>query len=223
MRALAAELERRSDFRLEQGGGMITGRATFAGAAPEAARRPAQASRRPAVRVPAAGGSPRDLRAHDSGRGPSPPSPWWRNATSPPSPVRRAPSLPRRRHHRRPARRRSHAHPALNATFGSGELVPLTPLRPGLRGTGPARARGAGRFATQPRARLHELAAEVERLVDAGHAGTMAPEDLRGGSFTITRRPAARRRAARPRFLNTPQVAILGVHRVARAACGSRG
>jgi pyruvate dehydrogenase E2 component (dihydrolipoyllysine-residue acetyltransferase) len=59
-----------------------------------------------------------------------------------------------------------------------------------------------------------QLAAEVERLVESGRAGTLAPEDLRGGSFTITDARRLGGLLATP-LLNTPQVAILGVHRVA--------
>ena len=35
-------------------------------------------------------------------------------------------------------------------------------------------------------ASLDELAAEVERLAEAARAGTLAPEELRGSTFTVT-------------------------------------
>jgi pyruvate/2-oxoglutarate dehydrogenase complex dihydrolipoamide acyltransferase (E2) component len=59
-----------------------------------------------------------------------------------------------------------------------------------------------------------ELAAEAERLVGSGRAGTLAPGDLRGGTFTITDARRLGGLFATP-LLNTPQVGILGVHRVA--------
>jgi pyruvate dehydrogenase E2 component (dihydrolipoyllysine-residue acetyltransferase) len=105
------------------------------------------------------------------------------------------------------------AHPALNATFDQDELVlhdrcDLGYAVQGLHGlVVPVIRDAAARSA-------HDLAAEVERLVDAGRAGTLAPEDLRGGSFTITDARRLGGVLATP-LLNTPQVAILGVHRVA--------
>ncbi len=59
-----------------------------------------------------------------------------------------------------------------------------------------------------------QLAAEAERLVEAGRAGTLTPEDLRGGTFTITDARRLGGLFATP-LLNTPQIGILGVHRVA--------
>ena len=60
---------------------------------------------------------------------------------------------------------------------------------------------------------VEEIGAEIRRLADAAHAGTLAPEDLRGGTFTVT---SAGRSAGlfTTTLLNHPEVAILGVHRV---------
>ncbi|HEY4412131.1 MAG TPA: dihydrolipoamide acetyltransferase family protein [Gaiellaceae bacterium] len=60
---------------------------------------------------------------------------------------------------------------------------------------------------------LHELDADVRRLAEAAHAGTLAPEDLRGGTFTVT---SAGRSAGlfTTTLLNFPEVAILGIHRI---------
>ncbi|MGZ5386572.1 MAG: dihydrolipoamide acetyltransferase family protein [Solirubrobacterales bacterium] len=105
------------------------------------------------------------------------------------------------------------AHPALNATLEEGELVQHDRCDVGYAVQGPHGlvvpvVRDA---AARP---THALAAEVERLVEAGRAGTLAPEDLRGGSFTITDARRLGGLLATP-LLNTPQIAILGVHRVA--------
>jgi pyruvate dehydrogenase E2 component (dihydrolipoyllysine-residue acetyltransferase) len=64
---------------------------------------------------------------------------------------------------------------------------------------------------------LDELDADVRRLAESAHAGTLAPEELRGGTFTVT---SAGRSAGlfTTTLLNHPQVGILGVHRVADRA-----
>jgi len=60
---------------------------------------------------------------------------------------------------------------------------------------------------------LEELDSDVRRLAEAAHAGTLAPEDLRGGTFTVT---SAGRSAGlfTTTLLNHPEVAILGIHRI---------
>jgi pyruvate dehydrogenase E2 component (dihydrolipoamide acetyltransferase) len=105
------------------------------------------------------------------------------------------------------------AHPDLNATLEGGELVRHERLDLGYAVQGrdglvvpvirDAAARTEG-----------ELAAEVERLVEAGRAGKLTPSELRDGTFTITDARRLGGLLATP-LLNTPQVAILGVHRVA--------
>ena len=60
---------------------------------------------------------------------------------------------------------------------------------------------------------IEELDADARRLGEAAHAGSLAPEDLRGGTFTVT---SAGRSAGlfTTTLLNHPEVAILGVHRI---------
>jgi len=60
---------------------------------------------------------------------------------------------------------------------------------------------------------LDELDADVRRLAEAAHAGSLAPDELRGGTFTIT---SAGRSAGlfTTTLLNHPEVAILGIHRI---------
>jgi len=64
---------------------------------------------------------------------------------------------------------------------------------------------------------VEELDADVRRLAEAANAGTLAPEDLRGGTFTIT---SAGRSAGlfTTTLLNHPEVAILGIHRIEERA-----
>jgi pyruvate/2-oxoglutarate dehydrogenase complex dihydrolipoamide acyltransferase (E2) component len=61
---------------------------------------------------------------------------------------------------------------------------------------------------------LEELDAEVRRLADAARAGKLAPEELRGGTFTITSAGKLGGLLVTP-LVNHPQVAILGLHRIA--------
>jgi pyruvate/2-oxoglutarate dehydrogenase complex dihydrolipoamide acyltransferase (E2) component len=60
---------------------------------------------------------------------------------------------------------------------------------------------------------LEELDDDLRGLVQKAHAGTLTPEELRGGTFTVT---SAGRSAGlfTTTLLNHPEVAILGVHRI---------
>ncbi len=61
---------------------------------------------------------------------------------------------------------------------------------------------------------LDELDAEVRRLADAARAGTLAPGELRGSTFTVTSAGKLAGLLVTP-LINHPEVAILGVHRIA--------
>jgi pyruvate dehydrogenase E2 component (dihydrolipoyllysine-residue acetyltransferase) len=63
-------------------------------------------------------------------------------------------------------------------------------------------------------ASLDELDAEVRRLAEAARTGTLEPKELRNGTFTITSAGKFAGLVVTP-LINPPQVAILGVHRVA--------
>jgi pyruvate dehydrogenase E2 component (dihydrolipoamide acetyltransferase) len=62
-------------------------------------------------------------------------------------------------------------------------------------------------------ASLDELAAEALRLADGARAGTLAPEELRGSTFTVTSAGKLGGLFVTP-LINHPEVAILGVHRI---------
>jgi len=64
---------------------------------------------------------------------------------------------------------------------------------------------------------LEELDADVKRLADAAHAGKLTPEELRGGTFTVTSAGKSAGLLTTP-LINHPQVAILGVYRIADRA-----
>jgi pyruvate/2-oxoglutarate dehydrogenase complex dihydrolipoamide acyltransferase (E2) component len=61
---------------------------------------------------------------------------------------------------------------------------------------------------------LDELDADVRRLTEAARAGTLKPEELRGGTFTVTSAGRSAGLFVTP-LVNHPEVAILGVHRIA--------
>jgi len=62
-------------------------------------------------------------------------------------------------------------------------------------------------------ATLEELGAEVQRLADSARAGSLAPEELRGGTFTVTSAGKLGGLLVTP-LVNHPEVAILGLHRI---------
>jgi pyruvate dehydrogenase E2 component (dihydrolipoamide acetyltransferase) len=60
---------------------------------------------------------------------------------------------------------------------------------------------------------IEELDAEVKRLAEAAHGGRLTPEELRGGTFTVTSAGRSAGLLTTP-LINHPQVAILGVYRI---------
>jgi pyruvate/2-oxoglutarate dehydrogenase complex dihydrolipoamide acyltransferase (E2) component len=61
---------------------------------------------------------------------------------------------------------------------------------------------------------LDELAAEAARLAEDARAGTLAPEELKGSTFTVTSAGRLGGLFATP-LVNHPEVGILGLHRIA--------
>ncbi|MBA2298841.1 MAG: 2-oxo acid dehydrogenase subunit E2, partial [Actinobacteria bacterium] len=62
-------------------------------------------------------------------------------------------------------------------------------------------------------ASLGELAAEADRLAAAARAGALKPEELRGGTFTVTSAGKLGGVFVTP-LVNHPEVGILGIHRI---------
>jgi pyruvate dehydrogenase E2 component (dihydrolipoamide acetyltransferase) len=104
-------------------------------------------------------------------------------------------------------------HPELNATLEGDELLLHERCDLGYAVQGPRGLVVPVLRGVRDRP-LESVAEEVERVVEAARAGTIAPEDLRGGTFTVTDARRLGGLFATP-LLNTPQVGILGVHRVA--------
>jgi pyruvate dehydrogenase E2 component (dihydrolipoamide acetyltransferase) len=103
--------------------------------------------------------------------------------------------------------------PELNARVEDGELVLLDRYDIGVavqteQGLVVPVVHGAGGLS------LDELDAEVKRLAEGAQAGTLKPEELRGGTFTLTSAGKAAGLFTTP-LVNHPEVAILGVYRIA--------
>jgi pyruvate dehydrogenase E2 component (dihydrolipoamide acetyltransferase) len=105
-------------------------------------------------------------------------------------------------------------HPALNARLEGDEIVYLDDVHLGV-----AMQTEAGLMVPVVRdaaARTVEaLAAEVADLGAAAGAGTLAPEQLRGSTFTVSSAGRLGGLFATP-LVNHPEVAILGVHRISQ-------
>ena len=69
---------------------------------------------------------------------------------------------------------------------------------------------------------LDELDVEVRRLADAAQNGKLAPEEVRGGTFTVTSAGKVAGLFVTP-LINHPEVAILGVHRIGERAVVRNG
>jgi len=107
-------------------------------------------------------------------------------------------------------------YPELNASVGDEELVYHDRIDVGVavqteQGLVVPVVRGCDTL------RLDELDAEVRRLAEAAHAGRLAPEELRGGTFTVTSAGRSAGLFVTP-LVNHPEVAILGVHRIEERA-----
>jgi pyruvate/2-oxoglutarate dehydrogenase complex dihydrolipoamide acyltransferase (E2) component len=105
-------------------------------------------------------------------------------------------------------------HPSLNAAFDEAtqEIVVRRYYDIGV-----ASATEAGLVVPVVRAAdrksILDIAREIQRLSDATKAGRVRPEDLGGGTFTITSLGQQGGLFATP-ILNFPEVGILGVHRI---------
>jgi len=60
---------------------------------------------------------------------------------------------------------------------------------------------------------LYALATEIERLAEAARTGKLTPQDVAGGTFTVTSLGALGGIMATP-IVNWPEVAIIGIHRI---------
>jgi 2-oxoglutarate dehydrogenase E2 component (dihydrolipoamide succinyltransferase) len=111
------------------------------------------------------------------------------------------------------------AHPEVNASFEEDALVLHADCNVGV-GT----ALGSGGLIVPVIHRAQQLdllgvALKLGALVGAARAGKLAPEDVRGGTFTISNHGVGGSLLAAPIIINQPQVAILGIGKLERRVC----
>ncbi len=111
------------------------------------------------------------------------------------------------------------AHPEVNATFRSDAMVLHTDVNIGV-----ATALGDKGLIVPVIHRaqdlsLFQIAQRLQHAVEAARAGKLAPQDVRGGTFTISNHGVGGSLLAAPIVINQPQVAILGVGKVQRRVC----
>jgi 2-oxoglutarate dehydrogenase E2 component (dihydrolipoamide succinyltransferase) len=111
------------------------------------------------------------------------------------------------------------AHPELNSSFEEDALVLRADCNIGV-GT----ALGSGGLIVPVIHRAQELdllgtAQRLGQLVAAARAGKLTPENVRGGTFTISNHGVGGSLLAAPIVINQPQVAILGIGKVERRVC----
>jgi len=104
-------------------------------------------------------------------------------------------------------------YPELNARFEGDEIVYLDRYDLGV-----AVQTDAGLVVPVVRAcdarPIDELRADVDALAEKARAGTLAPEELRGSTFTVTSAGKFAGLFVTP-LINHPETGILGVHRIA--------
>jgi 2-oxoglutarate dehydrogenase E2 component (dihydrolipoamide succinyltransferase) len=111
------------------------------------------------------------------------------------------------------------AQPELNASFEEDALVLHADCNVGV---GTALGSGGLIVPVIHRAQglnLLGLARRLGQLVAAARTGKLAPEDVRGGTFTISNHGVGGSLLAAPIVINQPQVAILGIGKVERRVC----
>jgi len=111
------------------------------------------------------------------------------------------------------------AQPELNSSFEEDALVLHADCNIGV---GTALGSGGLIVPVIQRAQgmsLIELARRLGQLVVAARTGKLAPEEVRGGTFTISNHGVGGSLLAAPIVINQPQVAILGIGKVERRVC----
>ncbi|HMK85859.1 MAG TPA: 2-oxo acid dehydrogenase subunit E2 [Steroidobacteraceae bacterium] len=108
------------------------------------------------------------------------------------------------------------AHPSVNATFHEDALELHADANIGVGTALGNEGLIVPVIHRAQRLSLAEIAERLNRLVAAARAGKLAPEEVRGGTFTISNHGVGGSLLAAPIVINQPQVAILGVGKVER-------
>jgi 2-oxoglutarate dehydrogenase E2 component (dihydrolipoamide succinyltransferase) len=111
------------------------------------------------------------------------------------------------------------AHPEVNATFRSEGMELHGDVNIGI---GTALGNNGLIVPVIHRAQtlsFFDIARHLNRSVEAARAGKLTPQDVRGGTFTISNHGVGGSLLAAPIVINQPQVAILGAGKVQRRVC----
>jgi 2-oxoglutarate dehydrogenase E2 component (dihydrolipoamide succinyltransferase) len=111
------------------------------------------------------------------------------------------------------------AHPEVNATYRSEGMELHADINIGI---GTALGDNGLIVPVLHRAQnlsFFDIAQRLTRSVEAARAGKLAPQDVRGGTFTISNHGVGGSLLAAPIVINQPQVAILGAGKVQRRVC----
>jgi pyruvate dehydrogenase E2 component (dihydrolipoamide acetyltransferase) len=103
-------------------------------------------------------------------------------------------------------------HPALNASLGGDAIVQHAGVHVGVA-VDTERGLLVPVLRDVPGKSLPQLAAESAALAAAARSGTISPDDLRGGTFTVTSLGMYEIDAFTP-IVNLPECAVLGVGRI---------
>jgi 2-oxoglutarate dehydrogenase E2 component (dihydrolipoamide succinyltransferase) len=111
------------------------------------------------------------------------------------------------------------AHPEVNATFRQDAMQLHSDINIGI---GTALGDNGLIVPVIHRAQtlsFFDIAQRLSRSVEAARAGKLTPQDVRGGTFTISNHGVGGSLLAAPIVINQPQVAILGAGKVQRRVC----
>jgi 2-oxoglutarate dehydrogenase E2 component (dihydrolipoamide succinyltransferase) len=110
-------------------------------------------------------------------------------------------------------------HPEVNATFGADAMELHHDVNIGIGTALGNKGLIVPVIHRAQRLGLFDTAQRLNTLVDSARAGRLTPQDVRGGTFTISNHGVGGSLLAAPIVINQPQVAILGVGKVQRRVC----
>jgi pyruvate dehydrogenase E2 component (dihydrolipoamide acetyltransferase) len=107
-------------------------------------------------------------------------------------------------------------HPHMNARLNAGQIEIMDEINLGFA-VDTERGLLVPVIKNVDRISLREIGAEFHRLVDSAHRGKIRPEDLQGGTFTMTNIGMYQVDAFTP-IINPPDMGILGIGKIAQQA-----
>jgi 2-oxoglutarate dehydrogenase E2 component (dihydrolipoamide succinyltransferase) len=111
------------------------------------------------------------------------------------------------------------AHPSVNATFHEDALELHSDVNIGVGTALGNEGLIVPVIHSAQGLKLREIARRLGQLVTAARTGKLAPQEVRGGTFTLSNHGVGGSLLAAPIVINQPQVAILGVGKVERRVC----